>query len=174
MSVIDKVGHVAESCRTNRGKRSVVYAVFSPGASASTHFHTDFDETLEVTEGELIVWIERKKHRLTPGDRVAIPRGVRHRFKNKSGAFAKAIVTLEPGHRGYEQNIAILRGLQADGKLEEIRNPTPETIPTGLVLARLSNVNLTGLTLLMSKLLRRLYSGEQVDQRQKELLAKYG
>jgi quercetin dioxygenase-like cupin family protein len=56
MTKKDKVGYVQESCTTNGGVRTVINGIFIPGAMAPMHYHTEFDESFEILEGELAVW----------------------------------------------------------------------------------------------------------------------
>lgn len=169
----DKVGFVKESCETNGGLRSVIQGVFAHGAMAPTHYHTEFEESFEVLEGELSVWDSGHKKILKPRDKSTIKKRVLHRFKNESGKSAKVLVILEPGYKPFEQNIKIMMGLQKDGLIEQLSRMTPKMVPVGMILTDLSNTKLVGAVGLMFKVLSLFYNKRKIELRKKELLEKY-
>lgn len=169
----DKVGFVKESCETNGGQRSVIYGIFAHGAMAPTHYHTEFDESFEILEGELSVWNNGKKMILKPGDKATIKKRIQHKFKNESGKPVKTMVILEPGYKPFEQNIKIMMGLQKDGLIEQLSKMTPKMIPVGMILTDLSNTNLVGGVGIMFKTISLFYNKKKVALRKKELLDKY-
>lgn len=169
----DKVGYVKESCDTNGGLRSVIHGVFAHGAMAPTHYHTEFDESFEILEGELTVWNDGQKAVLKAGDKAKIMKTVRHRFKNESGKDVKVLVTLEPGYKPFEQNIRIMMGLQKDGVLEQLSKMTPKMVPVGMILTDLSNTRLVGGVGFMFKVISLFYNKKKIALRKKELLEKY-
>lgn len=169
----DKVGFVKESCRTNDGRRSVIQGSFGPGAMAPTHYHTEFDESFEILEGELSVWNTGKKMTLTSGDKATIRRGAHHSFKNESGKTVRALVILEPGYYPFEQNIQIMMGLQRDGLVDQLSRVTPAMIPLGMVLGELSNTKLTGPLGLILRVASLFFNKQKIERRKKELLDTY-
>lgn len=170
---LDKVGYVKESCTTNGGARSVIHGVFASGAMAPTHFHTEFNESFEVLEGELAVWNTGKKIILKSGDRTTIKRREHHRFKNESDKEATVTITIEPGYLTFEHNINILRGLQDEGIIEQLSKMTPKMIPVGMIMTELSNTKLVGMTGVMFKVISLFYNKKKIADRKKELLEKY-
>lgn len=48
------------------------------------HIHTGFDETFEVRQGELSVWVKGKIVRLKPGEKLFVPRGTPHKPFNET------------------------------------------------------------------------------------------
>lgn len=170
---LDKVGYVKESCATNHGERTVIHGIFTPGAMAPTHYHTEFNESFEVLDGELAVWDKGKKTTLKSGDRVTISIGNHHRFKNESDKPVTLIITLEPGYITFEHNINIMRGLQDEGVLEQLSKMTPKMVPMGMIMTELSNTKLVGMTGIMFKLISLFYSKKKIARRKKELLEKY-
>jgi len=58
------------------------------GAEMAPHYHTHEDETIYLLEGELTVLAGAVDLRLSPGDVVTIPRGLRHAVRHDSGAVA--------------------------------------------------------------------------------------
>ena len=116
----DKVGYVKESCTENGGIRSVIYGIFIPGAMAPKHYHTEFNESFEVLEGELTVWISGQKTILKAGDKATVKMNLRHKFKNESNQTVKVHIITEPGYEPFEKNIRIMMGLQKDGLIEQL------------------------------------------------------
>ena len=169
----DKVGYVKESCTENGGTRSVIHGIFTPGAMAPTHYHTKFNESFEVLEGELAVWNDGKKIILKPGDKATIQKTVHHRFKNESENIVKVLITAEPGYEPFEQNLRIMMGLQKDGLLKQLSKMTPKMIPIGMILTDLSNTKLVGGVGIMFKVISVFYNKEKIALRKKELLEKY-
>jgi len=53
------------------------------------HVHTSFDETFEVSEGELSIWIDGKIIKLKPGDTLHVPKGVPHKPFNETASTIK-------------------------------------------------------------------------------------
>ena len=169
----DKVGYVKESCAENGGTRSVIHGIFTPGAMAPTHYHTEFNESFEVLEGELAVWIDGNKAILKAGDKATIHKTIHHRFKNESANQVKALITIEPGYIPFEQNIKIMMGLQKDGLIEQLSKMTPKMIPIGMILTDLSNTKLVGGIGVMFKVMSLFYNKKKIALRKKELLEKY-
>lgn len=169
----DKVGYVKESCTSNGGARSVIHGYFAHGAMAPTHYHTEFNESFEIIEGELSVWKAGKKSVLKAGDKRTIEKGILHRFKNESGKRVTCNVIIEPGYEPFEQNIRIMMGLQKDGLVEQLSKMTPKMMPVGLVLTKLSNTNLVGGTGIMLRIVKFFIGKKKVEAREKDLLEKY-
>jgi mannose-6-phosphate isomerase-like protein (cupin superfamily) len=169
----DKVGYVKESCTTNGGLRSIIHGIFAHGAMAPTHYHTEFNESFDVLEGELSVWNNGQKTILKPGDKATIKKTVHHRFKNESGKTVKVLITTEPGYEPFEKNIKIMMGLQKDGLIEQLSKMTPKMIPVGMILTDLSNTKLVGGVGFMFKAISMFYSKKKVALRKKELIERY-
>ena len=169
----DKVGYVRESCTANGGQRSVIHGIFAPGAGAPTHYHERFDETFEVVDGALSVWTGARRIELTSGQRVTADRGVRHRFKNESQVNAVVDVIIEPGWLGFEQNIHILRGLQAEGRIEQFSKLTLAMVPIAMILGDLNDTHLVGLPAVLLATVSVFLSKRKIAAQSEELLARY-
>ncbi len=169
----DKVGFVKESCAGNGGIRTVIQGIFIPGAMAPMHYHTEFNESFEVLEGELSVWNDGKKVILKPGDKSTVKKRVRHKFKNESDKDVSLLITLEPGYLTFEHNINIMRGLQDDGVLEQLSRMTPKMVPIGMIMTELSNTKLAGITGVMFNVISFFYNKKKIAGRKKELFEKY-
>ncbi|MBX3254697.1 MAG: cupin domain-containing protein [Chitinophagaceae bacterium] len=49
---------------------------------SAKHIHTDFDETFQVENGELTVWVNGEIRKLVPGEVLHIPKGIPHKPYN--------------------------------------------------------------------------------------------
>lgn len=66
------------------------------------HVHPLQDEVLEVVSGRLGVSVDGDTRTLEPGERVDIPRGVKHQFWNESDGETHLFGELSPGRRADE------------------------------------------------------------------------
>jgi len=67
----------------SNGERVVVEAFVEPdGAVAAAHLHPAQEECFEVLEGELEFRIRKQTLIARAGDRVLVPAGIPHRFRN--------------------------------------------------------------------------------------------
>jgi len=57
---------------------------FLPGASLPCHIH-DFDESITIVEGDAVCLVQGRQYHLSDCDTAFIPRGIPHRFLNRSG-----------------------------------------------------------------------------------------
>jgi hypothetical protein len=60
------------------------------------HFHPRQEERFEVLAGDVQFRVEGRPRRATRGDRLVVPPGVRHSFKNTGGSEARLAVEVEP------------------------------------------------------------------------------
>jgi quercetin dioxygenase-like cupin family protein len=75
---------------------TLLEAEIAPGGGSSFHIHTKEDETVLVTEGELVVR-DPETHVLRPGDAWVLPRGRRHAFANEDDVAVRAYFFCSPG-----------------------------------------------------------------------------
>ena len=54
-------------------------------AGPPKHIHTDFDETFEIENGELSIWVNGEVRKLHPGESLLIPKGTPHKPYNETG-----------------------------------------------------------------------------------------
>ena len=83
-----------------------------PGASVPEHFHPDIEERFEVLEGEFTFKVDGKKRRAGPGERLVVPAGARHSFKNTGEAVSRFVAEIEPARdmQGFfEESAALAR-----------------------------------------------------------------
>ena len=107
------------------GQQVVVEAFVEPdGAVAAAHLHPEQEECFEVLGGELEFRIRKQTLVAKPGDRVLVPAGTPHRFRNVGAETAHFVCTVRPA-RGFEQLIETMFSLAADGKVNRKGMPNP-------------------------------------------------
>jgi len=57
-------------------------APYAPGPPK--HIHTGFDETFEVKNGELSIWVDGETKKIGPGESFSIPKGTPHQIFNET------------------------------------------------------------------------------------------
>jgi mannose-6-phosphate isomerase-like protein (cupin superfamily)/uncharacterized protein YndB with AHSA1/START domain len=80
------------------------------GFVAQPHVHTHQVERFEVLGGEMVLILDRRRHVLRPGDRMAVPAGKAHRQLPSGAADAHVRVTVSPAGRTEEflRRLAVL------------------------------------------------------------------
>ena len=112
------------SADTN-GERVVVETFVEPnGAVAAAHVHPAQEELFEVLAGELEFRLGRQTLVAKPGDRVLVPAGTPHRFRNVGEQTAHFVCEVTPA-LGFEQLIETMFSLAADGKTNRKGMPNP-------------------------------------------------
>jgi quercetin dioxygenase-like cupin family protein len=108
------------------GERVVVEAFVEPkGAVAAAHVHPAQEELFEVLDGELEFELGKKRRLVArSGDRILVPAGTPHRFRNVGDDTAHFTCTVRPA-RGFEQLIETMFSLAADGKVNRKGLPNP-------------------------------------------------
>jgi quercetin dioxygenase-like cupin family protein len=107
------------------GESVVVEAFVAPdGAVAAAHVHPSQEESFEIVAGELEFRVGRKTVVARPGDRVVVPAGTPHRFRNVGGETAHFVCEVTPA-LGFEQLIETMFSLAADGKVNRKGMPNP-------------------------------------------------
>jgi quercetin dioxygenase-like cupin family protein len=66
------------------------------GGGAVDHVHPQMEERFQLLDGELTFWLARRKREAGPGERLTVPPGTRHAFKNTGQGVAHLIVEIEP------------------------------------------------------------------------------
>jgi quercetin dioxygenase-like cupin family protein len=112
------------SADTN-GESVVVEAFVEPdGAVAAAHVHPSQEERFEVLSGELEFRLRKQTIVAKAGDRVLVPAGTPHRFRNIGGETAHFVCQVSPA-LGFEQLIETMFTLAADGKVNRKGLPNP-------------------------------------------------
>ena len=109
---------------TNR-ERVVVETFVEPnGAVAAAHVHPAQEERFEVLAGELEFRLGKRTLVAKPGDRVLVPAGTPHRFRNVGDRTAHFVCEVTPA-LGFEQLIETMFSLAEDGKVNRKGMPNP-------------------------------------------------
>ena len=113
------------SADTN-GESVVVEAFVEPdGAVAAAHVHPSQEERFEVLAGELEFKLGKSTIVAKPGDRVLVPAGTPHRFRNVGEETAHFVCEVSPA-LGFEQLIETMFALAEDGKVIEEGHAEPD------------------------------------------------
>ena len=112
------------SADTN-GERVVVETFVEPnGAVAAAHVHPSQEEHFEVLAGELEFRLGKRKLAAKPGDRILVPAGTPHRFRNVGDETAHFVCEVTPA-LGFEQLIETMFSLAEEGKVNRKGMPSP-------------------------------------------------
>jgi quercetin dioxygenase-like cupin family protein len=112
------------SADTN-GASVVVEAFVEPdGAVAAAHVHPAQEERFEVLAGELEFRVGKQTVIAGPGDRIVVPAGTPHRFRNTGPETAHFVCQVSPA-LGFEQLIETMFSLASDGKVNRKGMPNP-------------------------------------------------
>jgi quercetin dioxygenase-like cupin family protein len=107
------------------GERVVVETFVEPnGAVAAAHVHPAQEERFEVLAGELEFRLGKRTLVAKPGDRVLVPAGTPHRFRNVGEETAHFVCEVTPA-LGFEQLIETMFSLAEDGKVNRKGMPSP-------------------------------------------------
>jgi quercetin dioxygenase-like cupin family protein len=82
---------------SNNRSLGLVEATVPPGGGPIAHAHTRTDESFYVLSGELEILDGSSTFVARTGDFVFIPRGIRHRFKNRGVHAARLLFMFTPG-----------------------------------------------------------------------------
>jgi mannose-6-phosphate isomerase-like protein (cupin superfamily) len=124
-----RIGQTITFIRTARdtdGAELVVEALMRPGAFIPPHVHVKQEEAFEVLEGAGTFRVDGRKIVVGPGERVVVPAGIAHRFRNRSGADVRVRATLRPALRTEDLFERLFR-LGADGRINRLGAPRPLT-----------------------------------------------
>jgi mannose-6-phosphate isomerase-like protein (cupin superfamily) len=72
---------------------------FFPNAQSGLHIHPHQDEEFQILSGALDVWLNGQWQQLSTGQKITIPKGSPHEFRNTSGEVVRLINTHTPGLR---------------------------------------------------------------------------
>ena len=112
------------SADTN-GESVVVEAFVEPdGAVAAAHVHPAQEERFEILSGEVEFRIRKQTIVAKAGDRVLVPAGTPHRFRNVGESTAHFVCEVRPA-LGFEQLIETMFALADDGKVNRKGMPNP-------------------------------------------------
>jgi mannose-6-phosphate isomerase-like protein (cupin superfamily) len=86
-----------------------------PMSDTPLHVHSKEDELFYIVEGEHIITLGEREHRLGPGDSIFAPRGIPHAQRRVEPGVGRELVVLIPG--GFEQFFRDLAKAERNGTL---------------------------------------------------------
>ena len=143
-----------ETSEETGGEYSLIEVEVAPGGGNEPHYHKTYDEHFEVLEGALEVLVDGETRTLGPGRKAVAPKNVLHRFRNTTGEPTRFLVTLRPGHAGFEKAIKVAYGLASDGRARA--DGTPKNLYHLAILVDWSDMRLPGVFTVAEPLLRLL------------------
>lgn len=99
------------------------------------HIHPDATETYEVLEGEFDVFVDGEWRTLGVGERVAVPPGVPHTFRNSTGGVVRVYNAHEPAMR-FGEYFGALADLVQSGTVSSQRMTLKAILHLSLVMRR--------------------------------------
>jgi quercetin dioxygenase-like cupin family protein len=105
---------VRVSAEDSGGAMSVMEEV-EPMADTPLHVHSREDELFYIVEGEHIVTLGEREHRLGPGDAIFCPRGIPHAQRRVEPGVGHQMIVVVPG--GFEQFFRDLAEAERNGTL---------------------------------------------------------
>jgi quercetin dioxygenase-like cupin family protein len=105
---------VRVSAEDSGGAMSVMEEV-EPMADTPLHVHSREDELFYIVEGEHIITLGEREHRLGPGDAIFCPRGIPHAQRRVEPGVGKEMIVVTPG--GFERFFRDLAAAERDGTL---------------------------------------------------------
>jgi mannose-6-phosphate isomerase-like protein (cupin superfamily) len=102
------------SAEDSGGAIAVVEEV-PPMVDTPLHVHSREDELFYILEGEHIITLGEREHRLGPGEAIFAPRGIPHAQRRVEPGVGRQLVVLTPG--GFEQFFRDLAAAERDGTL---------------------------------------------------------
>lgn len=110
-----------ETAKTSNGERMVLkQTIKTKGYLYPNHLHSLQDESFEVIEGKLTIWLEGKTKTLTAGEKITLPKNKAHNHFNNDDVPATFIQTVFPA-LDFEYLLENIIGLTIDGKIHNGR-----------------------------------------------------
>jgi quercetin dioxygenase-like cupin family protein len=95
------------------GENLIIDTRVEPGGGVPVHAHPSSEEHFSVQQGQVAFRLGRRKMVLGPGEKVVVPPGTKHRFRNVGDTEAKFRAELRPGLNAaglFEETAAMSRG----------------------------------------------------------------
>jgi len=146
----DEVTFTQRATQTG-GRITTLYVKLMPGGGPPMHRHRDFEETFIVLKGELTITLRGSTLRLHAGDEFTVKKNQAHRFSNTSEQPVEFSTVIRPGSTGFENALCILYGLARDQRTRP--DGTPSSLIELAVIAKMSDMRLTGMAMLMDPLM---------------------
>jgi quercetin dioxygenase-like cupin family protein len=113
--VFGEVTVVIRVSAEDSGGAMTVLEEVPPMVDTPLHVHSREDELFCILEGEHIVTLGEREHRLGPGEAIFAPRGIPHAQRRVEPGVGRELVVLTPG--GFEQFFRDLAAAERDGTL---------------------------------------------------------
>jgi mannose-6-phosphate isomerase-like protein (cupin superfamily) len=113
--VFGEVNLVIRVSSEDSGGAMAVMEEVPPMVDTPLHVHSREDELFYIVEGEHIVTVGNREHRLGPGAAIFAPRGVPHAQRRVEPGVGRELVVFIPG--GFEQFFRDLAEAERDGTL---------------------------------------------------------
>lgn len=168
----EKIPLVMESLTSNHGKRTVIESTLAAGASVPLHFHTQFDKTFEVLEGEISILNETTATTLRAGESFTIGKEVVHSYVvGNTEAIVK--ITLEPGNLSFENAMKLINGIHHDGEYARLSTLENNNMVFMAIIAKLTDAHYMGEAGATLDTFLQTEEGKQVMYIQNEMIEKY-
>lgn len=79
------------------GAMALCDVTVAPGGGPPMHIHHREDETFHILDGEITLWVGGAQRLARAGETLFGPRGIPHRFENRSARPARMLVAMTPG-----------------------------------------------------------------------------
>lgn len=145
-----KALHITKSAYSGNSM-SVLEMDVAPHTGNPKHFHTLFEETFEIIEGELFTGVDKITTTLSQGQSITVPIGSVHFFTNKTEQNCRIKITLNPGNTNFEDAMNIYYGLKKEGQVST--SGVPKKLSDLALFIKLNNSKMPGLVSLAGGLL---------------------
>jgi quercetin dioxygenase-like cupin family protein len=112
----EEITFVETAASTNGAKAVFEYSIIKDGTNPVEHIHENMDETFEVLSGVFSYSLEDKKGEVKAGDKITLPKGIRHRHGNEYNEPVRVRQTVTPAY-DIEDVVAKIFELTRDGKM---------------------------------------------------------
>jgi quercetin dioxygenase-like cupin family protein len=113
--VFGEVTVVIRVSAEDSGGTMTVLEEVPPMVDTPLHVHSKEDELFYVVEGEHIITLGEREHRLGPGEAIFAPRGIPHAQRRVEPGVGRELIVLTPG--GFEQFFRDLAEAERGGSL---------------------------------------------------------
>ncbi|MBC7936988.1 MAG: cupin domain-containing protein [Rhizobacter sp.] len=166
----DKVTVLHTSEETG-GAYSMGLLEISPGGGNPMHTHSEFEETFTAHEGVLGVALNGKKHYLSPGESITVPRNEPHHFFNNTSEKVSCFVKFVPGHENFIKGLAIGYGLAGDNLTS--KTGVPKSLGHLAIMICLMDTKPTGILGLLFPVFKWMAGKARKNGTEQLLLEKY-
>jgi mannose-6-phosphate isomerase-like protein (cupin superfamily) len=121
-SIFGLTARVTDSAAETDGAYVKMDCTAEPGSSTNLHIHPEQEETYEVLEGALEVFLDGRWHPVPSGESFSVSAGAFHAFRNPGEASARFLNQHAPAY-GFQAHLETLDRLVRAGKIRGWRDP---------------------------------------------------